>query len=99
MCTETLREKGKRGRGKGVCTPGDVAGVTTRNRFPVLEGASLAAQWLGTRRPAGDTSLIPGLERSPEKEMATHSSVLSWEIPRTEEPGELQYLGLQNSPA
>ena len=25
-----------------------------------------------------------------EKEMATHSSILAWRIPRTEEPGELQ---------
>jgi len=30
-----------------------------------------------------------------EKEMATHSSVLAWEIPRTEEPGRLQSRGLQ----
>ena len=30
-----------------------------------------------------------------EKEMATHSSVLSWEMSRTEEPGRLQFLGLQ----
>ena len=28
-----------------------------------------------------------------EKEMATHSSVLSWEIPWTEEPGGLQPMG------
>ena len=27
--------------------------------------------------------------------MATHSSVLAWEIPRTEEPGGLQSMGLQ----
>ena len=26
-----------------------------------------------------------------EKEMATHSSILAWEIPRTEEPGRLQF--------
>ena len=39
---------------------------------------------------AGDTGLIPGVGRSPEKEMATHSSILAWEIPRTEEPGGLQ---------
>ena len=44
---------------------------------------------------AGDTSLIPGLEISPEKEMATHSSILSWEIPWTEEPGGLQSMGSQ----
>ena len=28
-----------------------------------------------------------------EKEMATHSSILAWEIPWTEEPGELQSRG------
>ena len=40
-----------------------------------------------------------GPEDPGQKEMATHSSVLSWEIPWTEEPGELQYMGLQNSQA
>ena len=30
-----------------------------------------------------------------EKEMATHSSTLAWEIPWTEEPGRLQPMGLQ----
>ena len=30
-----------------------------------------------------------------EKEIATHSSLLTWEIPRTEEPGELQSMGSQ----
>jgi len=30
-----------------------------------------------------------------EKEMATHSSVLAWKIPWTQEPGGLQSLGLQ----
>ena len=28
-----------------------------------------------------------------EKEMATHSSLLAWRIPRTEEPGGLQFMG------
>ena len=32
-----------------------------------------------------------------EKEMATHSSVLAWEIPWTEEPGGLQSMGLQKN--
>ena len=35
----------------------------------------------------GDVGLIAGLGRSREKEMATHSSILTWEIPWTEEPG------------
>ena len=30
-----------------------------------------------------------------EKEMATHCSILAWKIPWTEEPGRLQFLGLQ----
>ena len=36
-------------------------------------------------------------ENSLEKEMATHSSVLAWEIPWTEELGGLQFMGLQKS--
>ena len=39
---------------------------------------------------AKDTGSIPGSGRPPEKEMATHSSILAWEIPRTEQPGRLQ---------
>ena len=36
-----------------------------------------------------------GREDSLEKEMATHSSILAWEIPWTEESGGLQSMGLQ----
>ena len=36
-----------------------------------------------------------GEEDALEKGMATHSSILAWEIPRTEEPGRLQSMGLQ----
>ena len=36
-----------------------------------------------------------GQENPLEKGMATHSSILAWEIPRTEEPGRLQFMGLQ----
>ena len=35
------------------------------------------------------------LEDPLEKEMATHSCILAWEIPSTEEPGGLQSMGLQ----
>ena len=45
---------------------------------------------------AGDTEdegSLPGLERSPEEGMATHSSILAWRIPWTEEPGGLQSTG------
>ena len=46
---------------------------------------------------ARDTSSIPGSGRSLEKEIATHSSILAWEIPWTEEPGGLQFVGLQRA--
>ena len=45
---------------------------------------------------AGDIGSIPGEEDPLEKEMATHSSILAWEIPWTEEPGRLQSMGSQN---
>ena len=38
-----------------------------------------------------------GLENPLEKEMATHSSILAWEIPWTEEAGGLQSMGSQES--
>ena len=36
-----------------------------------------------------------GQEDPLEKEMATHSNILAWRIPWTEEPGGLQSMGLQ----
>ena len=36
-----------------------------------------------------------GWEDPLEKGMATHSSILAWRIPRTEEPGGLQFVGSQ----
>ena len=42
---------------------------------------------------AGDAGLIIGSEDALEKEMVTHSSLLGWEIPWTEEPGGLLSMG------
>ena len=42
-----------------------------------------------------DLSLIPGLGKSLEKKMATHSSILAWKIPRAEEHGGLWSMGSQ----
>ena len=44
---------------------------------------------------AGDSGLILGQEDPLEKEMPTHSSILAWEIPWTEESGGLQSMGSQ----
>ena len=41
------------------------------------------------------TVLTSGSEAALEKEMATHSSILAWRIPWTEEPGRLQSMELQ----
>ena len=57
---------------------------------------ALVAQWvkhLPTMRETWVQSL--GREDPLVKEMATHSSILSWEIPWTEGPGGLQFLGSQ----
>ena len=44
---------------------------------------------------AGDLGSIPGSVDPPEKEMATHSSILAWRILWIEEPGRLQSMGSQ----
>ena len=49
---------------------------------------------------AGDIKTVDsmsGWEDPLEREMATHSSILAWEIPWTEEPGELQSMVSQKS--
>ena len=54
------------------------------------------AQWVKSP-PAVRESRVPSLawEDPLEKEMATHSSILAWRVPWTEEPGGLQSTGLQ----
>jgi len=42
-----------------------------------------------------DAGLIPGLGRSPGEGMATHSNILAWRIPWTEELGEVWFRSLQ----
>ena len=45
---------------------------------------------------AGDVGSIPGLGRSPGEGTASHSSILAWRIPWTEEPSGLQSMGWQS---
>ena len=49
--------------------------------------------------PAMQETRVQSLDQEDplEKKMATHSSILVWEIPWTEEPGGLQSMGLQKS--
>ena len=59
-------------------------------------GASLVAQTV-KNLPAVQEMWVPSLgwEHTPEKGIASHSSILTWRIPWTEEPGGLQSTGLQ----
>ena len=58
--------------------------------------ASLVAQ-RANHLPAMQETWVQSLggEDPLEKEMATHSSILAWRIPWTEEPGMLQSMGSQ----
>ena len=55
-------------------------------------------QWLSGKESAftaGDTGSIPVSGRSPGGGHGNPLSILAWRIPRTEEPGRLQSMGLQ----
>ena len=60
--------------------------------------ASLVAQWLRICLPKQKTQVLSlGREDPLKKEMATHSSVLAWRIPWTEEPGGYSPWGHEES--
>ena len=67
--------------------------------FPLMpHQASLEAQ-MGKSLPAMQQMWVQSLswEDSLEEEMATHSNILAWKIPRTEESGRLLSRGSQES--
>ena len=66
--------------------------------FPLfLPWASLLAQMVKNLPVMQETWIQYLAQEDPlEKGMATHSSILSWRIPWTEEPGGLQSMGLQS---
>ena len=58
--------------------------------------ASLVAQMVKCLPAMWETRLRSLGRKDPlEKEMVTHSTTLAWKIPWTEEPGKLQFMGLQ----
>ena len=61
---------------------GFLGGSAVKNLPPMQEIQEMRVQSLGLEDPL-------------EEEMATHSSILAWGIPWTEEPSELQFLGSQ----
>ena len=64
---------------------------------PILTSlASLVAQMVKNLPVMRDTKVLSlGLEDSLAKQMATHSSILAWRVPWTEESGKLQSIGSQ----
>ena len=58
-------------------------------------GGSVVKNLPANAGDSGDIFSIPGPERSPVIGNGTHSSILAWEIPWTEELGGLQYMGLE----
>ena len=64
--------------------------------FLAFSRASLVAQTVKRLPTLWETRVRAlGREDPLEKEMATHSSILAWKIPWTEEPGRLQSMGSQ----
>ena len=62
----------------------------------VINWSSLGAQMVKILPAIQDTWVSSlGREDPPEKGMATHSSILAWRVPQTEEPGGLQSIGSQ----
>ena len=66
-----------------------------KNMCVCIIGDFFLAQSVKNLAAMQELGLIPVLGRAPGKEMATYSCILTWEIPRTEEPGGLQSMGLQ----
>ena len=102
-----IQEKGKKGGREQVEWPvpkrlAYLVEVDRRNAFP---GGSVVKNLPGSagKEPAcnaGNTggmgSIVIG-EYPLEEEMAIHSSIFAWKIPRTEEPGGVQSMGSQES--
>ena len=70
-----------------------VASIMANNTHYLL-WACLVAQTI-KNLPAMQETWVQSLGREYplEKATATHSSILAWRIPRTEEPGRLQFMG------
>ena len=62
----------------------------------VLRGASLVVQMVRNLPAMWETQVRSlGREDPLEEEMATHSSILAWRIPWTEQPGRLQSMAIR----
>ena len=79
----------------GVVMKRENGGTTLVVNFP-FRNSSLVAQIVKNPAAIQETWVRPLVREDPlEKGMATHSSILAWRIPWTEEPGGLQSTGSQ----
>ena len=68
--------------------------ASSQVRLPHASAANTCLPLQGTQ---GTGVQSPGREDPLEEAMATHSSILAWRTPRTEDPGGLQSVGLQRA--
>ena len=73
-----------------------VHGVAESDTTGLLNNNFAVAQMVRNLPALWETLVQSVVQEDPlEEEMATHSSILAWRIPRTEEPGGLQSMGSQ----
>ena len=76
--------------------PDEMHPLGTCDRDSFGRGSLHTARWCLVKNPpadmgdTGDEVQSPGQEDRLEEKMATHSSILAWEVPWTAEPGRLQ---------
>ena len=84
---------------KHLCQNLDFGLLASRTGRQQIFGASQVAQWSRICLPVQDPQVLwvrsLSLEDPSEEEMATHSSVVAWRTPWTEEPGGPQSVGFQ----
>ena len=81
------------GRPPGVMMPADAGDAGGRGSVPG-SGRPPGVMMPADAGDEGGRGSVPGSGRPPGV-MTTHSSILTWEIPWTEEPGGLQFMGLK----
>ena len=75
---------------------GILSAALSQHRLSGFEmGALMIKNLPANAGDARDTVSVPGSEDLLELEMAAHSSILAWKIPRSEEPGGLLSMGSQ----
>ena len=94
----TSLTSGQKGRLWSYHLPSEIQAQSEKRSFLPIRGFSCGSEIKNP--PAAQEpqeTQVQSLDREepPEEEMATHSSILAWRIPRTGEPGRLQSIGLQ----